>query len=105
MATEKTHRSLSDDLSREEQWVIHHALLERIEMELHAPGNADPPSLTVYRAFEKLEGDARRFSTCERRCVRGELRMYAARDDVPDRDATAAESALERLRERSAAVA
>lgn len=102
MVTESTQTTFAFDLSREEQWVVHHVLLDRIEMELHAPESTDPPSPTVYRAFEKLEGDAARLSQSERECVRDELRRYVDADDTPERDRPVAKRVLWRLDERTA---
>ncbi len=91
-------------LSREEQWVLHHVMLDSIEMESRAPENADPPPLAVYQVFEKLDTGTRRFTGHERRCIRDELRRYADAENTPDRDKPIAKSILDRLERRKSAI-
>lgn len=88
---------LSLDLSREEQWVVHHVLLDRIESERQSPEDADPPSLAVFRAFEKLEAGTHRFSPSECRCLEDELRQYADADGIPDCDLAATKRVLKQI--------
>lgn len=51
--------SRSDTLSlpREEQWTLHHVLLDRIEQEATAkdPASIDSPPVEVFQAFETLD--------------------------------------------------
>ncbi|MFC6768694.1 hypothetical protein [Natrinema soli] len=44
-------------LPRDDLWVLHHVLLERLDAERTAPAPAsiDPPPLAVYRVFDTLE--------------------------------------------------
>jgi len=97
MAIQNAHHRRTLDLTRKEQWVLHDVMLDRIELELHAPTDTDPPSLAVYRIFEKLEAGMHRFSERERRCIQRELRQHAAARDTPARDTPIAERILEDL--------
>lgn len=86
-------------LSREEQWIAHHVMLDRIELEAKAPGDTDPPPLEVFRVFEKLEADHPRLTSSERRCLCRELRRYVEGVNTPERDESVARSLLEALEE------
>lgn len=86
------------NLSREEQWVLHHVMLDRIELELHAPETTDPPSIAVYRVFEKLENGIHRFSQRERQCIKEELQQYADAAETPSQDRPIADRILTQLR-------
>lgn len=97
MAIQNAHQGRTLDLTREEQWVLHDVMLDRIEMELHAPTDTDPPSLAVYRVFDKLEAGLYRVSERERRCIKRELQQYAGARDTPTRDKPIAERILEDL--------
>lgn len=87
------------DLSREEQWVLHHVMLNRMELEVQAPADTDPPPIAVYRVFEKLEAGTHRFSQCERQCLRDELHQYVGAMETPERDRPVAEQLLDKLQE------
>ncbi|GAA0683073.1 hypothetical protein GCM10009020_35590 [Natronoarchaeum mannanilyticum] len=76
MSPKNAQRESLLDLSREEQWVLHHVILDCIEMESRAPESTDSPALAVYRVFEKLERGTHRFSQRECQCIRDELRQY-----------------------------
>ncbi|TYL37913.1 hypothetical protein CV102_14395 [Natronococcus pandeyae] len=97
MAPQSEHQERAFDLSREEQWVLHHTLLDRMESEVRSPADTDPPPLAVYRVFEKLEAGTHRFSQRERRCLRDELRQCVAAAETPDRDRPIAERLLVEL--------
>ena len=97
MATLNNPSGVTLDLSREEQWVIHHVMLNRIELELHAPETTDPPSITVYRVFEKPENSVHHFSEQEHQCIKAELQQYADAAETPSQDRPTARRILNRL--------
>ena len=67
MAARNTHRDGALDPTREEQWVLHDVMLDRIEMELHVSEDADPHAIEVLRVFEKAEAGTDRFSAAHQR--------------------------------------
>lgn len=93
------HQKYTLDLSREEQWVLHHVLLDRIELEAQAPADTDPPPITVYRVFEKLEAGTHQFSRYERQGLRDELHKYAEAMNTPERDQPIVERLLDKLQQ------
>ena len=97
MAAQNTHRDSAVELTREEQWVLHDVLLDRIEMELQLPAETDAPSLEVFRVFEKVESGSYRFSEEERQRIEEELRRYADARDTPERDVSVVERVVDRL--------
>ncbi len=97
MIPSSRHHESALDLSREEQWVLHHVILDRMELEARAPADTNPPPVAVYRVFEKLEAGTHRFSRCERQCLRDELDRYAEAADTPERDRPIAERLLDKL--------
>lgn len=84
------------DLSRNEEWTIHHVILDRIEAEWRSEGG-NPPPITVYRVFDKVEAGTERFKPTELRSLREELASYRESGDVPERDARSVDELLERL--------
>lgn len=98
-ATGRQERAL--ELTREELWVAHHVLLDRLELERRAPVVTDSPPLAISRAFEKLDAGRYRLTRREHRYLRDELRQYAAAEETPARDRPIAERMLDKL-ERSA---
>lgn len=99
-----THRQVIHlDLSREEQWVLHHVLLDRIELEVQAPADTDPPPLGVFQVFEKLdtptntETATQQFTPCELQCLHEQLRQYAGESTIPAHDQDIAAQLLPRL--------
>ena len=54
-------------LSPEEQWTLHHVLLDRIDQEATSgePSRTDPPPLEVFRAFERLDAGRTNFTRSE----------------------------------------
>jgi len=104
MDSQNAYNESTLGLSREEQWVLHHVMLDSIEMESRAPESTDPPSLAVYQVFEKLDTGTRRFTEHEHRCIRDELRRYADAEDTPDRDKPVAENILDQLERRKSAI-
>ncbi len=99
--TESTgHWKFALALSREEQWVLHHVMLDRMELEARSP-EADAPSIEIYRVFKKLEAGTHRFTRRERRLLREELERYVEARDTPERDRPTARKLLDRLRQES----
>ncbi|MHC3439444.1 DUF7853 family protein [Natrialbaceae archaeon A-gly3] len=85
--------------SREQQWVAHHVMLDRIELEAKAPGETEPPPMEVFQVFEKLEAGEPRLTSSERRCLCRELRRYVEGVNTPERDESVARTLLESLAE------
>lgn len=52
-SSERQGRTLN--LSRKEQWVLHHMMLDRMELEAQALADTDPPPIAVYRVFKKTQ--------------------------------------------------
>jgi len=81
------------DLTRSEQWVLHHAML--CELEAAADADESEPWWAI-AVLEQVETDGALALTCfEAWRVTRSLRSYAA--DAPDRDVDAAEAVAERL--------
>ncbi|WP_306053907.1 DUF7853 family protein [Natronococcus wangiae] len=87
------------NLSREEQWVLHHVMLDRMELEAQSPADTDPPSIAVYRVFEKLEAGTHQFSQSECQCLQDELRQYAEVVNTPKRDQPIADRLLDKFQQ------
>ena len=85
--------------SREQRWVAHHVMLDRIELEAKAPGETEPPPIEVFQVFEKLEADELRLTSSERQCLCSELRRYVDGVNTPERDESVARSLLDSLAE------
>lgn len=85
------------DLSRDEQWILHHVMLDRIELEAQHPDDTEPPPFTVYRVFEKIEAGTHRFSRDEHQCLIDELNQYANSKHIPERDQPIVERLLNKL--------
>ena len=86
-------------LTREQRWVAHHVMLDRIELEAKAPGDTEPPPMEVFEVFEKLEAGEPQFTSSERQYLCRELRRYADAVNTPERDEPVARSLLETLEE------
>lgn len=99
MTASTEEQGVTLNLSREEQWVIHHVMLDRMELEAQAPTDTDPPPLEVYRVFEKLETSIHWFSQREGKCLRTELSQYDEAIDTPDHDKPITEQILNQLRQ------
>lgn len=56
--------SITLSLPPEEQWTLHHVLLDRIEQETTTKdsANVDPPPLEVFQAFETLDAGETSFT-------------------------------------------
>ena len=98
MTASTERQGLSLTLTREEEWVLHHLMLDRMELEARST-EPDPPSVDIYRIFDKLEGDTHWFTSRECRLLREKLGRYAEARDTPDRDRPTARRLLERLGE------
>lgn len=60
-------QSVTLSLPAEEQWTLHHVLLDRIEAEPTAPepSTIDPPPVEVFQAFETLDAGETAFTLAE----------------------------------------
>lgn len=96
MAARNTHRDGALDLTREEQWVLHDVMLDRVEMELHVPEDADPHAIEVLRILGKAEAGTYRFSEAERR-IKEELRRCASARDAPESDVPVVERVIDSI--------
>lgn len=79
MAHDASHpRTATLDASLEDQWSLHHVLLDRLERETAAEGPSPlPPQLVeVVRAFETLDAGDRRFTVPQLEAVRALLAEY-----------------------------
>ncbi|WP_265110615.1 hypothetical protein [Halosolutus halophilus] len=74
--------SVALSLTRDEEWTLHHVLLDRIEAELTAATtDIDPPPLAVYTAFDTLDAGTTRFTDAELEAMRDVLGEYHHRTD------------------------
>lgn len=75
--TDRSHR-VPLAVSLEEQWTLHHVLLDRIEREATAaePTAIDPPSLAVFQAFERLDAGETSFTVAQLEAIRAVLTEY-----------------------------
>ncbi|WP_290812255.1 hypothetical protein [Halovivax sp.] len=105
MARSSDQQDFSVDLSREEQWLLHHVLLDRVESALQAPAETDPPPVVVYRVFDELETGRHRFTESELAYLRTASGRYVEATGTPDRDRSVAFDLLERVHRTAAAVA
>lgn len=85
----------------DELWTLHATLLDRIEAESQDPDDSNPPPVTIYRIFEKLETDDHVFTGHERGQIEAVVEDALEREDVPERDRRAMERILGRLTVRS----
>lgn len=90
-------------LSSAELWIVHHVLLERIELEQRSPSTTDPPPLEVFHAFEKLEAGEHLFTPSELRRMRRELRRYLERTGGAGADRQAAQQVIDHITDTLAA--
>ena len=89
MTTPAPDSPIALDLSREERWVAHHAVLARVERDLDAD---DDPS-EARELLRKLEEEDADYDADELRLMRDCLDSYL--EDAPDRDAEPGRSALD----------
>lgn len=88
------HRRAAIEPSRAEQWVLHHVVLDRLEL----ADFDDPPPIEGYRTFEKLEAGTYTFTWRERCWLCAELGRYVEARHTPERDRSLARAVLDRLR-------
>lgn len=83
-------------LSRDEQWVVHHVLSNRLTEALEAD---ERPSEWVLEVIETLEtGDGtERLTGSQTEHIYDELEAYVDREETPDRDVEHGSVVLERL--------
>ncbi|WP_101295233.1 DUF7853 family protein [Halegenticoccus soli] len=86
--TASAHNPAALDLTREEAWVVHAAVLAAIERELD-DGNDAPDELALLRALEADDG----FEPDQLRLLRRILSQYLT--DAPDRDDEPGRSVLD----------
>lgn len=73
------------DLTLDQQWVIHHALLEYVAVA--STDNADLPEPTVeLTILEKIEAGTLSFTACELQRLRHECERHATSEHSPERD-------------------
>ena len=92
--TEQRQRTFA--LSRDEAWTVHHVVLDRIEAEA-TMADREPPSIDVFRVFEKLESGTEQFTCTELRAMRSELDSYRSSERPSDRDDDHLVAIVERL--------
>lgn len=105
MSPPSTSQTQSLEFSRDAEWAIHHALLQRIEANTRGAAADDLPPLAVYRLVDKLEAGDHRFTRRERWCLLDELDQRLASDETPARDRPVLESVRDRLRDTDPAEA
>lgn len=83
-------------LSRDEQWVVHHVLSNRLDEAIDAD---EQPSEWVLEAIEAVEtdGDSDRFTGRQVDRIYDRLAAYVDRKETPDRDVDHGSAVLERL--------
>ncbi|WP_222916299.1 hypothetical protein [Natrinema sp. SYSU A 869] len=83
-------------LSRDEQWVVHHVLANRLDEALDAD---ERPPEWVLKAVETLEtdGDTDRFTASQANRIYDALAAYVDHEETPDRDIDHGMVVLERL--------
>ncbi|WP_246998839.1 hypothetical protein [Halosolutus gelatinilyticus] len=83
-------------LSREEQWVVHHVLSERVDAALDE--DEAPPTWTL-DLFETIEAGEKTLTGAQARHLYDELTAYVNRDETPSEDVVHGSSVLSRLEE------
>ena len=70
--------SITLSLPPEEHWTLHHVLLDRIDQESTAEdtAKADPPSVEVYQAFERLDTGETTFTLAQLEAIQEVLAEY-----------------------------
>lgn len=71
-------RHVTLSLTVEEEWTLHHVLLDRIDAESTPTDSprGEPPSLEVFRAFERLDAGETTFTVAQLEAVRSVLAAY-----------------------------
>ena len=92
-----TSTTISVALAPEEQWLIYQVMLDRMEQEAIAPVETDPPPLSVFRVYEKLETGKHRFTPTELRQIHYELLSYLHRPNLPNQDYSLTKALINRI--------
>lgn len=91
--------TISLDLSRQDQWILQHVLLDRVERKARTAEQSDPPTLGAFRAVDTLEAGVYEFTSDERGVLARELTASVEADCAAERDRDAAAALLERVRD------
>ncbi|OIB57465.1 hypothetical protein [Natrialba sp. SSL1] len=83
-------------LSREEEWVVHHSLVDRVDDALDE--ESTPPSWTL-SLVETVESndETEQFTTAQIRRLTTLLTEYVDREETPSRDVEHGRAAIDRL--------
>lgn len=94
-------RSVTLSLPREEQWTLHHVLLDRIEREALAeePGKIDPPPIEIFQAFATLEAGETSFTLEQLDAMQTVVAEYHHSPDWGDVERARIERLLHRVTE------
>ena len=97
-SSQHTGRSVALSIPREEQWTLHHVLLDRIERErtVKSP-ETGPPSIEVYRAFDRLDDGETAFTLAQLEAVQSVLSRYHHSPTDWELDRPEIEALLERV--------
>lgn len=92
-------RSVALSPPLEERWTLHHVLLDRIEQESTAAKSSeiDPPSIEVYRAFERLDDGETSFTIHQLEAMQAVLSAYHHSPTDWELERPAIEALLERV--------
>ncbi|WP_226010074.1 hypothetical protein [Halomicrobium salinisoli] len=74
--TPRDARSIALSLPIEQQWTLHHVLLDRIEREETTPADVEPPRVEVFQAFEALDAGETRFTRAQLEAIEDLLSEY-----------------------------
>ncbi len=96
-----TGRLVPLPLDREERWVVHHVLLNYVEL-ASAAGTEQRRLSCELGMLEALEEGDSAFTATELERLRHELAAYSRALDSPERDRTVAKAIIERLDEGTA---
>ena len=98
-ATRRQPRTVTLSPSLEEQWTLHHVLLDRIDREAEEPASVDSPPVEAYRAFERLDVGKTSFTVAQLEATRAILAEYH-HDPEWERDRPRLERLLRRISDR-----
>ncbi len=82
------------DLSREQQWVVHHVLTTRAD---EAIDDSDTPPTWLLTLVETIESDEKTLTYHQARKLHDALKRYATADGTPDRDVEPATTVTSKL--------
>ena len=98
-ATRHPQRTVTLSPPLEEQWTLHHVLLDRIDREAEDPSRVDSPPVEAYQAFETLDAGGTSFTIAQLEAMRTILAEYHHSPDW-ERDRTRIERLLRRVSDR-----